>query len=184
MSRLGKIPVPIPKGVEIKHVGGKVIVKGPKGSLELVLPEGMSLKIEDSSLKIEKIEKVPSVLHGLYRSLINNLIVGVSKGYEKTLTLIGVGYRASVKGTKLELLIGFSRPVELDIPKGITLQINKQTEIIVSGLDKQLVGQFAAEVRSKKPPEPYKGKGIRYVDEFVRKKEGKAAKAAAAPAKK
>ncbi|MBI5345618.1 MAG: 50S ribosomal protein L6 [Chlamydiae bacterium] len=180
MSRLGRIPVVIPKGVELKVAGNKVNVKGAKGNLSLDLPTGITLKIDQGSLVVEMDKSLDSEFHGLYRSLINNMIVGVDKGYEKTLNLIGVGYRAALKGNKLDLQLGFSHPMEIEIPKEVKIQINKQTEIIISGCDKQIVGHFAALVRSVKPPEPYKGKGIRYVNEYVRKKEGKAAKAAAA----
>ncbi|HSX12989.1 MAG TPA: 50S ribosomal protein L6 [Chlamydiales bacterium] len=179
MSRLGKTPVSLPKGVEVKaSPSGKLEVKGPKGSLHLQLPNGLKLTIEDAAISIERDEKVcgDSATHGLYRSLVKNAIVGVCEGYSVELTLIGVGYRANVQGDKLDLQVGFSHPTAVAIPKELKVAVDKGTSIIIQGIDKQIVGQFAADVRAVKPPEPYKGKGIRYKDEYVRKKEGKAAK--------
>ncbi len=178
MSRLGQTPILIPKGVELKESKCKLTVKGPKGTLEVVLPEGIAVIVEEN---LATIKYTPSIsllkpMHGLYRSLINNSIVGVSIGHEKNLKLIGVGYRAVQSGDELNIQLGFSHPSQVKIPVGITVQIEKSTAIKVTGIDKQLVGQFAANVRALRPPEPYKGKGIRYVDEYVRKKAGKAAK--------
>jgi large subunit ribosomal protein L6 len=179
MSRLGKIPVSLPKGVEIKaHPSGKLEIKGPKGSLHLQLPQGITLKIEGKQAYLEHDEKstADSATYGLYRSLLKNSIVGVSDGYSVELALIGVGYRANVQGDRLDLQVGFSHPTSVAIPKELQVLVDKGIAIVVKGIDKQVVGQFAANVRAVKPPEPYKGKGIRYKDEYVRKKEGKAAK--------
>lgn len=179
MARYGNTPILLPKGVEVKlNDKRELVVKGPKGSLNINLPIGLELKIENGKVLLQKDKKgsVPAVIHGLKRSELNNSVVGVSEGFEKRLTLIGVGYRANLKGTKLDLQLGLSHPCEIDIPQGIQVKIDKNVEIIISGVDKQVVGQFAATIRSKKPPEPYKGKGIRYKDEYVRKKDGKAAK--------
>jgi large subunit ribosomal protein L6 len=179
MSKLGKIPITLPKGVEIKtSKEGALQIKGPKGSLQLQLPLGISLKIDGQFVAVERDEKLEpdSAMHGLYRSLLKNSVVGVSDGYEIKLTMIGVGYRANVQGNKLDLQVGFSHPTDVEIPKSIQVTVDKGTMIVIKGIDKQEVGQFAASVRSVKPPEPYKGKGIRYENEYVRKKEGKAAK--------
>jgi large subunit ribosomal protein L6 len=179
MSRLGKSPIEIPKGVEIKSSKeGTVHVKGPKGTLNLQLPEGLSLKIEGQVALLERNEQqMPeSALHGLFRSLLKNHVQGVVSGYEIKLTMIGVGYRANIQGTKLDLSVGFSHPTQIEIPKSLQVMVDKGTLIVIKGADKREVGQFAAAVRAVKPPEPYKGKGIRYENEYVRKKEGKAAK--------
>ena len=178
MSRLGKSPIEIPKSVEIKVANGKVQVKGPKGTLESPSIPGLKLRIEEGKLFVEFEEstKVSNVQYGLSRATINNMVIGVSKGFEKKLTMVGVGYRAAIQGQHIDLQIGFSHPTKLSIPKGIQVEVDKSTTIIIRGIDKHLVGQFAAMVRGKRPPEPYKGKGIRYEDEFVRKKAGKAAK--------
>ena len=176
MSRLGKIAILLPEGVEIKELGsGKLEVKGKKGILSLELPAGIKLNIQDNSAYLLRDETVCScgATHGLYRSLLKNTIVGVSTGYEVTLNLIGVGYRAAVNGSQLDLQIGFSHPTLFDIPQGIEILIEKGTTILVKGIDKQKVGQFAATVRATRPPEPYKGKGIHYKGEYVRRKEGK-----------
>ncbi len=179
MSRLGKTPIMLAKGVEVKVTPqNEITAKGSKGTSSLLLPKGISAKVDDGKLLIvlDEKAKVTSETYGLYRSLAKNVVEGVEKGFQKELTLIGVGFRATVKGTKLDLQIGFSHPTELEIPKDLQVKVNKSVEIVISGLDKQKVGQFAALVRSKRPPEPYKGKGIRYKDEYVRKKAGKAAK--------
>ncbi len=179
MSRLGKMPIAIPKGVEMKTAkDGSVHIKGPKGTLTLQLPAGFHLKIEGHEAVLERDEKISpeNALHGLYRSLIKNHVQGVTEGYEVKLSLVGVGYRANVQGNKLDLQLGFSHPTALEIPKTIQITIDKGTSISIKGIDKKEVGQFAASVRGMKPPEPYKGKGIRYENEYVRKKEGKAAK--------
>ncbi len=179
MSRLGKIPISLPKGVEVKSTpSGKLEIKGPKGSLHIQLPNGLKLKMEETTVQVDRDEAVcrEGAVYGLFRSLLKNAIVGVSDGYSVELTLIGVGYRANVQGNKLDLQVGFSHPTAVDIPKELKVAVDKGTAIIIQGIDKQIVGQFAANVRAVKPPEPYKGKGIRYKDEYVRKKEGKAAK--------
>jgi large subunit ribosomal protein L6 len=178
MSRLGKTPVLIPKGVEVKVVDGIVHVKGPKGSLSEVVKKGFSVRVEGENLFVEADESVdnPPAFHGLMRALVRNLVEGVSKGYEKKLILIGVGYRAAVQGQVLDLQLGFSHPTQIPIPKSLQVSVDKSTAILITGAEKQCVGQFAAQVRAMKPPEPYKGKGIRYEHEHVRKKAGKAAK--------
>lgn len=179
MSRLGKKPIALPKGVEVKAAKEGILqIKGPKGATQLEIPVGLSLKLEDSMILLERDEKlVPQKsLHGLYRSLLNNAIIGVVEGFEVKLSLVGVGYRANVAGNKLELQLGYSHPTALDIPKNIQVVVDKGVAISIKGIDKREVGQFAAAVRAMKPPEPYKGKGVRYENEYVRKKEGKAAK--------
>lgn len=179
MSRLGKTPISIPKGVEVKiGADGAVMMKGPKGQLEIKLPAGLTLKIEGQEALLTCDEDLlpQKAFYGLYRSLLKNNVVGVHEGYEIKLSLVGVGYRANVQGHKLDLQLGFSHPTWIEIPKGLVVEVDKGTTISIKGPDKRLVGQFAAEVRAMKPPEPYKGKGIRYENEYVRKKEGKAAK--------
>ncbi len=178
MSRLGKSPIPLPDKVEVKIADGKVHAKGPKGNLSIAAQEGISVRVEGGRLFIEKDESIemPKTTHGLFRALINNMVIGVSKGFEVKLGLVGVGYRAAVQGHMLDLQLGFSHPTQLRIPQGVTVTVEKSVTILISGIDKHLVGQFAAQVRGMKPPEPYKGKGIRYENEFVRKKAGKAAK--------
>ena len=180
MSRLGRIPIDLPKGVEVKLSPESVVdVKGPKGALVLEMKKGILLDIKDSKIHVSLDEKfkLTSAMYGLYRSLINNMVIGVSIGFKKELTLIGVGFRASVKGNKIDLQVGYSHPTDIEIPAGIQVKVNKSVEIVIEGSDKQKVGQFAALVRAIRKPEPYKGKGIRYKDEYVRKKAGKAAKA-------
>lgn len=178
MSRLGKTPITLPKGVEVKIVKEAVSLKGPKGQLELTLPVGLHLRHEGQALLLECDENkvAHKALYGLYRSLLKNNVQGVAEGYEVKLSLVGVGYRANVQGQKLDLQLGFSHPTWLEIPKTLQVAVDKGTSISIKGADKKEVGQFAAAVRGMKPPEPYKGKGIRYENEYVRKKEGKAAK--------
>lgn len=177
MSRKGKLPIPLPKGVEVKVSETDVSVKGPKGSLTQKLVPGIRVKVEGSQVLVSLADEAADIDHfyGLYRSLINNMVVGTTEGFEKRLEMIGVGYRAAVQGDLLDLQLGFSHPTKLPIPKGLTVKVDKNTLIIISGFDKHLVGQFAANVRSKRPPEPYQGKGIRYQGEYVRKKAGKSA---------
>ena len=178
MSRLGKTPVLIPAGVKVKVNGDIVTVEGPKGTLSGPLYKGFAIRMEGDLLFVdidEKVENPPS-FQGLVRALVSNMIQGVSKGFEKKLSLIGIGYRAAVQGQMLDLQLGFSHPTQVPIPKNVNVAVEKSTLITVTGVDKQVVGQFAAAVRAKKPPEPYKGKGIRYEGEYVRKKAGKAAK--------
>ena len=168
----------LPKGVEVTISNESVQFKGPKGSLLHTLPAGLQLLKGEDGLMLQLVEgvEVDKPILGLHRSLIQNAIIGVSTGFEKRLQLIGVGYRAAIKGTKLDLQLGFSHPCEMAIPSQLKIDVDKNILIVISGVDKNLVGHFAAAVRSMKPPEPYKGKGIRYIDEFVRKKAGKAAK--------
>lgn len=178
MSRLGKTAIIVPKGVEISVSNNTVTVKGPKGTLQHKLVDGLSTSLENNMLyvKFDDNKGLDHKFHGLHRAIIKNMIEGVSKGFEVKLNLIGVGYRAAVQGTKVDLQLGFSHPLQLPIPKGVNVAIDKSVNITISGADRQIVGQFAATIRSKKPPEPYKGKGIRYENEVVRKKAGKAAK--------
>lgn len=178
MSRYGKTPIPIPKGVEVNKSQNQIIVKGPKGELKLLVEKGIEIAVEEGKVLIDLTEgsKLSAAIHGLYRSLINNMIIGVSAGFEKRLSLVGVGYRAAVAGHHLDLQLGFSHPTKIEIPKSLSVTVEKSTTIIINGIDKQVVGQFAASVRSVRPPEPYKGKGVRYENEYVRKKAGKAAK--------
>jgi len=176
MSRLGSAPILLPSNVEVKIASEKqVTVKGPKGELSLQLLHGVSVNVEEKVATVKN-ESTTSSFHGLYRMLLKNMVTGVTTGFEKKLTLIGVGFKAAVSGDKLILHIGYSLPVELDIPQGLVVKVDKNTVITISGIDKQAVGQFAAEIRAKRPPEPYKGKGIRYENEIVRKKAGKSAK--------
>ena len=179
MSRIGKTPISIPTSVEIAIDGANIEVKGPKGSLNLVLSEGISLMQEDESLVVhrENDERQSKALHGLMRSLINNMIIGVTEGYSKQLELVGVGYRVQAKGkTNLEFQLGFSHPVNVSAPDGIEFDVPSPTELNISGIDKQMVGQVAADIRALKKPEPYKGKGIRYAGEHIIRKAGKAVK--------
>jgi large subunit ribosomal protein L6 len=178
MSRKGKMPVVIPAGVEVKKVENTITVKGPKGTLAQELVKGIELNIETSQVVVSVNEnsRELSRFHGLYRALIANMVTGTTNGFERRLEMVGVGYRAAVQGNLLDLQIGFSHPTKLEIPKGLSVKVDKNTVIIISGIDKQAVGQFAAQVRAMRPPEPYQGKGIRYEGEYVRRKAGKAAK--------
>lgn len=179
MSRIGKLPVEIPAGVEVKvEEGNKVTVKGPKGTLEKVLPQEMDIKVEGNAVVVERpndLKKMKS-LHGLTRTLIYNMVVGVTKGYEKVLEVNGVGYRAQKQGKKLVLSLGYSHPVEMEDPEGLESVLDGQNKITIKGIDKEKVGQYAAEIRDKRRPEPYKGKGIKYADEVIRRKVGKTGK--------
>lgn len=177
MSRKGKLPIPVPKGVEVKNAAGELTVKGPKGTLKEALPPAIELEIGENELvvKVKGTAEGTNALHGLYRQLINNMVVGTSVGFTKKLEMIGVGYRAAVKGNQLDVQVGLSHPSLLAIPEGLTVSVEKNTVITIAGIDKRGVGQFAADVRSLRPPEPYKGKGIRYEGEYVRKKAGKSA---------
>lgn len=179
MSRKGKLPIALPKGVEVKISGQDVSVKGPKGTLHQIIKPGVQVKVEGDQVLVILGEDSQHLnnLHGLYRTLIDNMVIGTTKGFETKLEMIGVGYRAAVQGNLLDLQIGFSHPTKLPIPNDIQVKVEKNTLISVTGPDKQRVGQFAATVRSKRPPEPYQGKGIRYVGEYVRKKAGKTAAA-------
>ncbi|MFT4552648.1 MAG: large subunit ribosomal protein L6 [Chlamydiales bacterium] len=178
MSRIGKEPIVLPKGSEAKLVGKLLTVKGPKGSLELELMDCVDVTIEAEVLTVNLIgdDSDNSKFHGLHRALINNMVAGTTNGFEKVLEMQGVGYRAAVKGRQLDVQVGFSHPTLMDIPDGIEIKVEKNTVLTLTGIDKQKVGQFAAEIRAKRPPEPYKGKGIRYRGEYVRRKAGKTAK--------
>ena len=178
MSRIGKKPVQIPAGVEVAVDGSHVTVKGPKGQLELDVFDKLTVEVEEGVLTVVRPddERETRARHGLTRALIHNMVVGVSEGYTKSLELAGVGYRVQLKGTTLELSLGYSHPVMSEAPEGITFELPDNTHINVKGIDKQQVGQVAAEIRGKRPPEPYKGKGIHYVGEHIRRKLGKAAK--------
>lgn len=179
MSRVGRAPIPLPKGVEVKVEGKKVTVKGPKGTLEYSIAEELTVSQQDGDLVVERSndERECRALHGLTRSLLNNMVVGVSEGFRKELDIIGVGYRATAKGpNKLDLALGFSHPVSVEAPEGVTFEVPTPTNISVIGIDKQVVGQVAADIRALRKPEPYKGKGVRYRDEHVMRKAGKAAK--------
>ncbi len=175
MSRIGKIPVEVPSGVDITIDGAELTVKGPKGTLTHTIAEPIIVEKGESGLEVKRPndERQSKSLHGLTRTLIANMVTGVSKGYEKRLALVGVGYRAQAQGDKLNLSVGFSHPVVHQMPKGVKVATPTQTEIVISGMDKQIVGQVAAEIRGSRPPEPYKGKGVRYADEFIFRKEGK-----------
>ena len=173
MSRIANKPIPLPKGVELQLAGQRLTVKGSKGSLELDLPVGVNLNIEEAEAKIETAAPEYVAIAGTMRSLVNNMVVGVSEGFERKLELVGVGYRAQAQGKTLNLTLGFSHPVNHALPEGITVETPSQTEILVKGIDKQLVGQVSADIRSYRPPEPYKGKGVRYADERVVRKEAK-----------
>jgi large subunit ribosomal protein L6 len=177
MSRIGKKPIEIPTGVSVGLTTGRVQVNGPLGELSTQVPPRMSIEQREGELVVERrTERGPDrALHGLTRTLIANMVEGVTKGFEKRLEIQGVGYRASLRGTALELNVGYSHPVVKEAPAGITFEVPTPTEIIVKGIDKQQVGQVAAEVRKVRPPEPYKGKGIRYQGEYVRRKVGKRA---------
>lgn len=178
MSRIGKLPVAIPTGVKVSLVGNKMTVQGPKGSLSQELHERMVIAVEDGQVLVARPsdEKSDAALHGLTRSLINNMVVGVTAGFEKTLLISGVGYRAEVSGKVLTLALGYSHPVVYALPDGISVEVEKQTKLTVQGIDKQLVGSAAAKIRSFRKPEPYKGKGIKYADEKIVRKAGKAGK--------
>ena len=179
MSRIGKLPIPVSKGVEINIEGSNVRVKGPKGELVRDFPKGISFTLDDGRVLVarENEEKQVRALHGLSRSLLANMVTGVSDGYTKTLELQGVGYRVQQAGAKVTLSVGYSHPVEVSPPEGIELQVEGTTRLHVRGIDKELVGQVAANIRGVRKPEPYKGKGIRYLGERVRRKAGKAGKA-------
>jgi len=179
MSRVGLKPIVLPASVELKVEGNTVSVKGPKGQLQQEIPEGIRLVQEANTIKVERPneEKYYKALHGLTRSLVANMVEGVTKGFSKTLEINGVGYRAAKQGKKLVLTIGYSHPVEFEEPPGIEFEVPGPNRVVVKGIDKQQVGQIAAEIRSTRKPEPYKGKGIKYENEVIRRKAGKAGKA-------
>ncbi|MDJ0843174.1 MAG: 50S ribosomal protein L6 [Crocosphaera sp.] len=178
MSRIGKRPIPLPNKVTIDIKGQNIAVKGPKGSLEFELPSKVAINQDGETIVVQREDdsRTARERHGLCRTLVANMVEGVSKGFEKRLSIQGVGYRASAQGSKLTLNVGYSKPVEMTMPKGISVAVENNTQVIVSGIDKEIVGNIAAKIRAVRPPEPYKGKGIRYVDEYVRRKAGKAGK--------
>ena len=176
MSRIGNKPITIPAGVEVKQDGNKFTVKGPKGQLERELSSEIKVNIDGNEITFERSSNLPNIraLHGTTRANLNNMIVGVSEGFSKGLELVGVGYRVQANGKGLTLSLGYSHPVEIEAVEGITFKVEGNTKISVEGIDKQLVGQVAANIRAKRPPEPYKGKGVKYAaDEVIRRKEGK-----------
>jgi large subunit ribosomal protein L6 len=178
MSRIGRLPIAIPAGVDVTIDGRLVTVKGPKGQLSRELHPDIAVSREDGSIVVTRPteQKVHKQLHGLTRTLVNNMVVGVTDGYRKGLEITGVGYRATKVGEKLQLNLGYSHPIEIDPPKGISFEVENPTRLAVVGIDKELVGQVAAQVRATRKPEPYKGKGVRYAGEYIRRKAGKAGK--------
>jgi large subunit ribosomal protein L6 len=178
MSRIGKMPVTVPSGVDVKVDGTQVTVKGSKGELSREFTDRVSFTMDDGVITVDREDdtREARALHGLSRALLANMVEGVSEGFSKVLEIQGVGYRASLKGSDIELLVGFSHPVNVKAPKGITFEVPEPTRIVISGIDKEQVGQVAADIRKVRPPEPYKGKGIRYAGEYVRRKAGKAGK--------
>ena len=176
MSRIGKMPVPVPKGVEVSIAGGVVRVKGPKGQLEVGLLPGISAAVEDGELKIARSdeERQTRSAHGLLRSLLSNAAIGVSRGWSKELDIVGIGYRAESKGRSVRFSLGYSHPIDFELPEGIEVEVDaKSNRVTVRGIDRQQVGQTAADIRALRPPEPYKGKGVRYATERIRTKAGK-----------
>ena len=175
MSRIANASVSIPSGVEVTLSSQELSIKGSKGDLSLALHELVEIKQEESELKVAAVDstKKSHALSGTFRALVSNMVVGVSQGFEKHLELLGVGYRAQAQGRKLNLSLGFSHPVEYQVPEGIEIETPSQTQVIVRGIDRQLVGQVSAEIRALRPPEPYKGKGVRYLNEYVKRKEAK-----------
>ncbi|EFU74597.1 50S ribosomal protein L6 [Enterococcus italicus] len=178
MSRIGNKIVVLPAGVEVKQNGSDITVKGPKGELTRTFSKDIEMKIEGNEVTFTRPDdsKEMKTIHGTTRANFNNMVVGVSEGFQKALELIGVGYRAQLQGSKLVLNVGYSHPVEIEAPEGITIEVPANTSVIVKGISKETVGELAANIRGVRPPEPYKGKGIRYVGEFVRRKEGKTGK--------
>lgn len=179
MSRIGKKPIQIPEGVTVTvEANNNVVVKGPKGELNFKFHSDMKFVQEDNVVSIETANnsKMNNTMSGTTRALLNNMVEGVSKGYQKALEIKGVGYRAALKGSTLTISAGYSHPVDMEVPTDLTVEVPTNTEVVVKGVDKQKVGQFAAQIRDVRPPEPYKGKGIRYKGEYVRRKEGKTAK--------
>ena len=175
MSRIAKKPIALPKGVDINIQDAEISVKGPKGTLSVARPEGIDLKVEDGNVVLAPVEPQHMAITGTIRSIVGNMVHGVSEGFERKLELVGVGYRAAVQGKDLNLTLGFSHPVLFPIPDGITITTPTQTEVLVAGADKQQVGQVAAKIRGFRPPEPYKGKGVKYAGENIIRKEAKKA---------
>jgi len=182
VSRVGRKPIAITRGVKVQHAGGTITVAGPKGELHASVHPQIGVEVKDQQVLVSRStdQKAHRALHGLWRALIQNMITGVTDGYLRKLELVGVGYRAELKGKKLQLLLGYSHPILFQPPDGIKIEAPTQTNVTISGIDKALVGQVAAKIRSFRPPEPYKGKGIRYEGEYVRRKAGKAAAASGA----
>jgi large subunit ribosomal protein L6 len=178
MSRVGKAPIPVPSGVDVTIAGGNVTVKGSKGTLARDLPGAVTIRQDGDVLVVERPddERQSKAMHGLARSLVSNMVVGVSEGFSKELEIIGTGYRATLQGSSLDLSLGFSHPVKVDAPDGITFEVPTPTRVVVRGIDKEKVGQVAADIRAIRKPEPYKGKGVRYLGEHVARKAGKTAK--------
>ena len=182
MSRIGRKPIPTVKGVKIEQKDGTIKITGPKGELKANIPSSITLKITENEILVSRSsdEKKEKALHGTWRALINNMIKGVSEGFLRKLEIVGVGYKAEVKGKKIQLALGYSHPILFEPPQGIKIEIPIPTNILISGIDKQLVGQVAAKLRSFRPPEPYKGKGVKYEGEYIRRKAGKTAATAGA----
>ena len=176
MSRIGKNPIAIPQGVDVKIEDHTVTVKGPKGTLTNTFLKDVNIEVKDGKVVVTLVNEKAGNIHGLTRTLISNMIIGVTEGFEKALEINGIGYRAQKQGKKLVLTLGYSHPVEMDEPEGITFEVPTPNEIIVKGIDKEKVGQTAAVIRTKRPPEVYRGKGIKYAEEVIRRKEGKAGK--------
>ena len=175
MSRVAKLPITLPKGVEFNHQSDNLTVKGPKGTLSLAKPAGVDIKVEDGTLNLSPVNASDDAITGTIRAILANMVKGVSEGFERKLDLVGVGYRAAMQGKDLNLSLGFSHPVVFKTPEGITISTPTQTEILVQGSDKQRVGEVAAKIRGFRPPEPYKGKGVKYSDEVIIRKEAKKA---------
>ena len=177
MSRIGRKPVPYPKGIRIEKMDGTITVMGPKGQLSAHIPSTIGVEVDDNEIVLTRSSEIKSekALHGTWRALVSNMVKGVSEGYQKKLEIVGVGYKAELKGKKIQLVLGYSHPILFDPPVGIKLEVPHPTNIVVSGIDKHLVGQVASKLRSFRPPEPYKGKGVKYEGEYVRRKAGKAA---------
>ena len=176
MSRIGNRIITVPEGVTVENIDNVVTVKGPKGTLTQPMLKDITMKQEGNTITLERLNESAKAMHGTMNALVNNMIIGVTEGYSKSLEIIGVGYRFNVQGSKLVINAGYSHPVEMQVPAGLTVEANGNTEITIKGIDKVLVGEFAANVRATKKPEPYKGKGIKYKGEHVRRKEGKTAK--------
>jgi large subunit ribosomal protein L6 len=177
MSRIGKKPISLPKGVEVRQDGATLVVKGPKGTLQSPMAPGISMKVEGAELSLlrENEERQTRAFHGLTRALLANNIAGVTEGFKKELDIVGVGYRAEVKGREVVFQLGYSHPINFKIPEGIDIAVDKGGHVVITGIDKQVVGQTAAEIRKLRMPDPYKGKGIKYTGEVIRRKAGKAA---------